>query len=226
MLMLVPFSHAAGPHVHTIAMRAGAVSSFPLPPALPPGGNYAPLGEALHIQGQAMSAWVFDTPGSVPDVASWLTARQPALRDMWVMPGAAVLAGTAGDMQWAARLFDAGGGRTRGILSALSLSAAAPTSSAGSRWRPKGAQLRFELRSREESAMVVEQVWTHDAPPATLSRQLYSQLLAEGWQQADARDPSSGQTARDWSRDRMNLSMVIVPLDQGSGITTVLRITG
>jgi hypothetical protein len=225
------------------SLSAVAVAVFPLPPVLPAGGSYVPLGEALHIQGQPVSAWVIDAPGTVPDIASWLTARQPALRDMWVMPGAAVLAGMAGGTHWAARLFEANG-RTRGTISALpvaggmgsqnggadrALAGHPPAARAGMvsaepAWTLKGGHLRFELRMREGTATVIEQVWTHDEAPADLGKRLARDLAADGWRPAASQDPTSTRMENRWSRGHLSLSTIIVPLDKGSGVTAVMRI--
>jgi hypothetical protein len=230
------------------AIAARDLPTFVLPPALPAGGHYSPLG-ALHIQRQLVSAWVFEAPGSVPEIMSWLSARQPALRDLWITPGVAVLAGFADGMHWAARLSDTGGGRTRGTISVLPMKqdpesvgngdvrrgfpthgptamparrADAPQTKAP--WRLKGAGLRFEVRSRDEGAEIVEQIWTHGAPPRDLGRMLARDLMADGWRQSETPAFASVQGSGQWSRGPMSLSVVIVPLDGGSGVTTILRI--
>ncbi len=56
------------------AAAAYAGSALVTPPALPPGGScHTPLGEGMRLQGQPVFAWVFDAPGSLRDLASWLT---------------------------------------------------------------------------------------------------------------------------------------------------------
>jgi hypothetical protein len=93
-----------------------------------------------------------------------------------------------------------------------------------SAWALKGGQLRFELRMREDAATVIEQVWTHDAAPADLGKQLARDLAAAGWRQAVSEASTATPMGHRWSRGRMSLSTVIVPLDRGSGVTAVMRI--
>ncbi|AOB30797.1 hypothetical protein AKI39_08965 [Bordetella sp. H567] len=239
------------------------VSASVTPPALPPGGGYTPLGESMRVQGLPVFVWLLDAPGSLRDIASWLSARQPALRDLWVRPGAIVLAGIAEGMHWAARLSDAGAGRTQGTISAMpvdvdaaygsrigTLAAGAAGGGVGAAgagrgsanpgpladpaWRLPGGQLHFEFRSRDEAASIVEQIWTHAVSPADLRKQLVRELLAAGWRPADSGAPGPGASAiagaaappaaQSWSLGRRTLSLIIVPLDRGSGITAVTRI--
>jgi hypothetical protein len=221
----------AGIAAGTAVAWAGAPATDVVPPSLPPGGHYAALGTALRIQGRPLSAWVFEAPGSVPTVAAWLTEQQPALRDMWVLPGSAVLGGVEQGRHWVARLFDAGWGRTRGTISALPLGDMSVTPAAARPWqRPwqlKGGRLRFELQSRVAGETVFEQVWTHAAPAARLRRMLWRELRAQGWRQAPAADVSIGDPDQNWSRERLRLSLVIAPIGTGgSGVTAVLRVKG
>lgn len=230
-------------HIPRAAARALPATAMVAPPPLPPGGSYVPLGDGMRIQGLPVFVWLLDAPGSLRDIALWLTARQPALRDIWVAPGAVVVAGAAEGMHWAARLSDAGGGRTQGSISVLPVDAGPAAGIAGSRdlavagfgWPVPGGQLHFEFRSRDEGASVIEQVWTHGLAPAPLRQKLFDALAAGGWRAggADAGGraarPTSAeapQEAYSWSRGRITLSTVIVPLDQGSGITAVVRIGG
>lgn len=196
------------------------------PPVLPEGGRYEPLGKALRIQGQQVSAWAFDAPGSVPELADWLSRRQSALRDLWVTPYGVVLAGMDADVQWAARLFEAGNGRTRGTVSALSLRTNAMADgprdrAATAAWRLRGGKLLFELQSRDTGEIVLEQVWSHASAPPDLHKSLQRELNAEGWTRGvHAHAP----VVQQWVRGRARLSAHIVPLDGGSGVTVVLRL--
>jgi hypothetical protein len=184
----------------------------------------------MRVQGYPVSMWLLDAPGALPDIASWLSARQPALRDLWVLPGAILLAGTADGMHWAARLSEVEGGRVRGAVSALHTEEHAPSAPAFSGWRLAGGKLHFEFQSRDEGALVVEQIWTHELPPAALRKWIFGQLLAAGWRPADpqgmALDEAVAQGAAPyrWSRGRMTLSATLVALDAGSGITAIVRI--
>jgi hypothetical protein len=179
------------------------------------------------MQGQPMAAWAFEAPGSVPAVAVWLSQRQPALRDLWVVPGSAVLAGMEGRRQWAARLFDAGWGRTRGTISVLPLHDAFADPAPAFAWRLNGGQLLFEFQSREDGGTVVEQVWTHAAAPSRLRNRVRRDLRAQGWRKVSAQDLAIGDGESCWSRANTRLSMVIAPLDDGSsGVTVVLRVGG
>jgi hypothetical protein len=222
-LLLCAFHACAGNAVAT----PGATLASLTPPPLPYGGAYEPLGADIRVQGQAVAAWVFDAPATVPDMVAWFSERQPALRDMWVMPGSAVLGGVDGAVQWAARLFDAGHGRTRGTLSVLSLADAgrAPSTNdpAAMGWRPTGANLQFELRLREDGHTIIQRVWTHALPPARVWRDTKHTLAAAGWRVAAHAIPAAPGCGI-WSRSSSTLSVIVAALDAGSGITTVLRI--
>jgi hypothetical protein len=226
----------AGIGTGTAIAAAGSPAAEVVPPSLPPGGHYASLGESLLIQGRPLSAWVFEVPGSVPMVAAWLSEQRPALRDMWVMPGSAVLGGVDHGRHWAARLFDAGWGRTRGTISVLPLDdmpavlVPVPGPASMRPWQLQGGQLRFELQSREAGDTVFEQVWTHAASPERLRRTLCRALRAQGWREAPAADASIGDPDQNWSRERQRLSLVIAPIGRGgrggSGVIAVLRVRG
>lgn len=177
------------------------------------------LGEGLHVQGQPMLAWYFDTPGSVDEVAAWLSKGQPALRDMLVVPGTAILAGTDDARQWTARLSDGGSGRTRGTVSALSLRDR-PVAQPSLPWTLGGGRLHFETRSREDKGAVIQQVWTHAAAPVRLWQQLQASLQAAGWQESTAQNDG----ARAWSRAATRLSLVVAPASVGSGVLSVLHV--
>jgi hypothetical protein len=209
------------------AATPGATLAAVTPPPLPQGGVYEPLGADVRVQGQAVAAWVFDAPATVPDLVAWFSARQPALRDMWVMPGSAVLGGVEGALHWAVRLYDAGQGRTRGTFSALSLADAGRAASMNDPgavgWRPKGADLQFELRLREDGHAVIHQVWTHALAPARVWRNTQDALAAAGWHAAAQTMPVEAGCGM-WSRSSTTLSVIVTAVGAGSGITTVLRI--
>jgi hypothetical protein len=195
------------------------------PPVLPPGGQYTPLSEVLRVQGQQVSAWVFEVPGiTVAALAAWLTRQQPALSDIWVMPGSAVLAGIEGGRHWAARLFDAGSGRSRGTVSVMSLTEKSPnTASPAHVWQLSGGHLHFELQFREDNGMVTEQVWTHTLRPASLWQALRRDLMAAQWQEKRGHDALEVSGVHVWTRAQTHLSIFIVAWERGSGITTILR---
>ncbi|ANN71572.1 hypothetical protein [Bordetella bronchialis] len=202
------------------APAADVAPPLVVPPALPEGGGYIALGDALRVQGQSVHAWALDAPGAPADVAMWLTQRQPALRDLWVMPDAILLAGVANGVHWTARLADAGAGRTWGTLSVLALERdPAPPPAA---WRLPGGRLQFELRSREDRAELIQQIWTHATPPVLLETRLAGELAADGWREAAPRETDVAMQA--WVRGRMTLSVAIVPFEQGSGVTAIVRI--
>jgi hypothetical protein len=216
--LVCPPVHASTILPSDVASYTGTARSV-RPPALPPGGVYVSLGEDLRVQGQPMAAWFFDAPGRVGEVAEWLSKGQPALRDMLVVPGSAILSGTDGVRQWAARLSDDGSGRTRGTVSALSL-LHRPAASAPLPWTPGGARLHFEIRSRENKQTVIQQIWTHAAAPAPLWRQLQASLQAAGWHETTAADAG----ARAWSKAAARLSVVVTSTSAGSGVVSVLHL--
>ncbi|OZI23640.1 hypothetical protein CAL26_09380 [Bordetella genomosp. 9] len=227
-----PHTAHAAPATHAMHAMAGAArwqaAHLPMaPPALPPGSRFIPLVDGMSIQGLSLSAYVFEAPMPPADLAAWLTARQPALRDLWIMPDAVVLAGIADGLHWVARMSDAGAGRTRGTISALPTERHVASPDPSGRgdpvqavpWQLPGGRLLFELRSRDDDAMVVQQVWTHGSAPLPLGEKLARELAREGWTAA------GGDAARQrWTRGRVTLLVTIVPLDPGSGVNAVVRI--
>ncbi|ARP81067.1 hypothetical protein CAL12_09570 [Bordetella genomosp. 8] len=229
-------------HLAPDAVRTQAAPPSLALPTLPPGSRFIPLGNGMFIQGLSMWAYAFEAPMQPADLATWLTARQPALRDTWVMPDAVVLSGIAEGVHWVARMSDVGAGRTRGTISALPtarhIASPDPSGSAGGErsvagaagaasgpavqaasWRLPGGHLQFELRSLDDDVMVVQQVWTHASAPLVLGERLARELERDGWREA-----GGGAARQQWTRGRVTLLLTIVPLDQGSGVNAVVRI--
>ncbi|WP_454690829.1 hypothetical protein [Achromobacter aloeverae] len=202
--------------VSTVPAEMPALPGAP-PPMLPPGGHYLSAGEALRVQGQAMSGWVFEAPGDIREIARWLSRQLPVLRDLLVAPGMVVLSGMDDQFHWSARLTDGGRGWTQGTLSRLPLRQPAARLSAAP-WQPDGARLHFDVRWREARRAGVRQVWTHGAAPAALRPRLRASLQGAGWR---ADEPETAFPGR-WSKASIQLSIVVVEQQAGSGIVTVL----
>ncbi len=209
--------HARAPG-HAPSGSAGPVKLRP--PRLPRGGRYLSLGETLHVQGQAMTGWIYEAPGDIGENARWLSTQLPVLRDLLVGPGLVVLAGMDAHAHWSARLTDAGHGWTRGTLSRLPFqqSCASPPAAP---WQPAGARLQFDVRWREGKSSFIQQVWTHAGAAAVLRTRLRADLLRGGWHAGGTGSAWPGR----WTKAAAELSIVVVEQPAGSGIVTVLGLS-
>lgn len=227
MLSGVARAGALSPATSAAVATASARSSLK-PPALPEGSAYESLGDDVRIQGLALAAWVFDAPGTVQQMTAWFSNHQPALRDMWVVPGGVVLGGIDGSVQWVVRMSGAGSNRTRGTVSALSLGTPDRPAFGGQARHGyielKGATPVFELQMRESGHTVVQQVWTHASAPAQACGSMQALMGQAGWRAASVQDSWGGHGCGNWTRASSSLSLMAVPLEAGSGISAVLRI--
>lgn len=201
----------------------------------PPGSSHVLLADQLWLYGYPAQVLVFDTPATAPNLIRMLSAQQPALVDLNVLPGQLILSGRFGDEQWVAQMQSTRDGRTVGSVSTMrlvpasnlptSLSTPLPTSSPKPlpmslptpAWLPEGARLHLDFAVMEAGVRVSERIWRHALPPARFTPLVQAGLLREGWRQLSEDGPDQSWTRRN---DRMRIS--VTPLETGSG----LRVTG
>ncbi|MFF7398810.1 hypothetical protein ACFZAI_20305 [Achromobacter sp. NPDC008082] len=184
----------------------------------PPGSSHVLLADQLWLYGYPAQVLVFDTPATAPNLIRMLSAQQPALVDLNVLPGQLILSGRFGDEQWVAQMQSTRDGRTVGSVSTMRLVPASnPMSLPTPAWLPEGARLHLDFAVMEAGVRVSERIWRHALPPARLTPLVQAGLRREGWRQLSEDGPDQSWTRRN---DRMQIS--VTPLETGSG----LRVTG
>ncbi|WLW59907.1 MULTISPECIES: hypothetical protein [Achromobacter] len=179
---------------------------------LPAGSRRGLLAESIWLHGIPARVLVFDAPLSTPELIRYLSAQQPALANLNVFSGQAILSGQVGQEQWVVHLEGLGSRRTAGSISAVSLLAA--PDSATPAWLPAGGRLRLDVALTEEGVRVSERIWQYAQPPGQLAAQLEERLLQNGWR----RLPVSEDSAHWWVRSGSRMRLSLVPLDGGSGL--------
>lgn len=188
---------------------AGGVSLSQL--RLPEGSQQAWLADQLWIHGLPARVLVFDAPVRVSALIRMLSAQQPALTNLNVLPGQVILSGEVEAEQWIAQLQSAGSDRSVGTISTLRLNPAAELPSPP--WLPQGARLRLNLGFMEKGGKVSELIWQHALPPDRMMPLLHSALRREGW-----RFETESGTSQSWERAGQRMQISLMPLEEGSGL--------
>lgn len=181
----------------------------------PAGSRVEPLADRLWLHGLPLQAVVFDAPVDVPELIRTLSLQQPALRDLTVLPGMAILSGRVGEALWMAMLASPVAGRSVGSVSSLQVSTTrldAPPPA----WLPPPARLRLDVVAVDGGARVSERIWQHPLPPARLASITRQGLRRQGWQD-DANRAEAGDW-QSWHRRGERLYWLVLPLDAGSGL--------
>lgn len=180
----------------------------------PPGSRVEPLADRMWLHGVPIQVVVFDAPVNTPELIRVLSRQQPALGDLQVLPGQAILSGRVGGALWVAQMASPETGRSVGSISSMrgqALPAGDPP-----RWLPANARLRLDFTVLEGGVKVSEHIWQHPLPPARLALLLQQGLLGDGWQRIE-NDPIPGGT-QSWRRQGVRLQWMLVPLEAGSGL--------
>lgn len=180
----------------------------------PSGSRVETLADRMWLNGAPMQALVFDAPVDVPELIRHLSRQQPALDDLYVLPGQVILSGRVGEAFWMAQLASPAAGRSVGRLSSIQPSAA-PTMDLPV-WLPTHARSRLNFTVLEAGLKVSEDIWQHPLPPARLTPLLRQGLLRDGWHSAES-DQAAGAW-QSWRRQDERLQWVVVALDAGSGL--------
>lgn len=198
---------------------ASALPSAPGPVSLaelrfPPGSRVESLAERMWLHGMPIQVWVFDAPVDVATLIQVLSRQQPALEDLRILPGVAILSGRVGQVHWVLRLTSPTAGRSVGSMS--SLSALATSTSSPPAWLPSGARPRLDFAVAQTDGMLSESIWQHRLPPSRLAPLLRLGLARDGWRAIEA-GPGDGDW-QSWQRRQERLQWLLVPLESGSGI--------
>ncbi|WP_312432361.1 hypothetical protein [Achromobacter sp.] len=177
---------------------------------LPAGAVRERMADRMWLHGMPAQVWVFDVPQSLSAFAKALTAQQPALADLHVLPGQLILSGHVGNDRWVAQMESAGAERTVGSLSSISVRAAPAGQVPG--WLPKGARVRADVAVMEGRVKVTDRIWQYAVPPQKLTELLDAGLRRAGWV------PQSEGAGQWWARERERMRLWLVPVDGGSGL--------
>lgn len=178
----------------------------------PAGSRRGLLAESIWLHGIPARVLIFDTPLSTPELIRYLSAQQPALADLNVLSGQAILSGQVGQERWVVQMEGLGARRTAGSISAVSL-LAAPDSPLPA-WLPAGARQRLDVAVMEDGVRVSERIWQYALPPRQLAPLLEGRLVQNGWR----RVPASEESAHWWIRPGARMRLSLVPLEGGSGL--------
>lgn len=183
--------------------------------ALPPGSVQTPLGTGVHLFGLPADIRLLDIPAAVAQVVPMLTAAYPALSDLGVYPGMAVLSGQVAGRLWVVTLEPAGPRRTRGSISVLETAGQAPGGTVVRRpaWLPAAARLRLDFGIDEADGRATQQIWTLALSVDSARQALADGLRRDGWQLDGA-----GPHASRWARGHSWLEVTITRAEGGSGI--------
>lgn len=213
----VALAAAVWPDAMIAAARATSLRVTMTPAAIrfPVGSQVEPLADRLWLYGLPLQAVVFDAPVDVPELIRTLSRQQPALRDLTVLPGMAILSGRVGDVLWVAVLASPVAGRSVGSVSSLLVSTTrldAPPPA----WLPPAARLRLDVVVQDGQARVSERIWQHPLPPARLASIMRQGLRRQGWQDDDERADAGDWHS--WHRNGERLHWLLLPLGAGSGL--------
>lgn len=190
----------------------------------PAGALRERLADRLWLHGMPADVLVFDAPQSPSALARTLSAQQPALADLHVLPGQLILSGHVGAERWVVQMEGAGGDRTVGSLSAINVRAAATV--ARPAWLPEGMRVKSDVTAMDAGVKVSDRIWQHAMPPKELADLLDAGLRRAGWspeREADAALPGvrPGGAGQWWTRERERMKLWLVPVEGGSGVRAV-----
>jgi len=206
------FALVACTPVVAAAYPAGHKVAGDLP--LPPGSTQAAVGQGMRLFGAPADIRLVEIPLPVGRAIAALTALYPALADLGVFPGLAVLSGAIGRDLWLVSLQASGAQSTRGTVAVLRAHAdAAASLPRRPDWLPPSARLRFDFSDQADGAHTRQQVWTLEQPVGKLRAASTEGLRLHGWQAV-----ADGGAAEHWVRDRTSLHLVYVATGAVSGV--------
>ncbi len=179
----------------------------------PKGTQHESLGDDMRLYGRPVQIRVFDAPLGVPELIRTLSDQQPALVDLRVLPGQAILSGSVNESLWVVQIEGIGETRAVGSISAMSAGPAAFTLRQPPEWLPEGSRLRFDFSVLEGSQRVTDEVWTHSLPPKQLRPLIRRNLTTRGWITQSASDELGL-----WTRKGRRLRLDIYAVGGGSSV--------
>lgn len=181
---------------------------------LPPGSTQAAVGQGMRLFGAPADIRLVEIPLSIERAIAALTELYPALADLGVFPGLAVLSGAIGRDLWLVSLQASGAQHTRGTVAVLRPHPnAAASLPRRPDWLPGSARLRFDFSDEADGVHTRQQVWTLEQPLGKLRAASTQGLRVQGWQAV-----ASGGAAEHWVRDRTSLQLVYVATGAVSGV--------
>lgn len=177
----------------------------------PVGSRRGLLADGIWLHGVPARVLIFDTPLSTPELIRYLSAQQPALTDLNVLSGQAILSGRVGQERWVIQMEGLGARRTAGSISAVNLLASHGTPVPD--WLPAGSRLRLDVAMMEDGVRFSESIWQYVLPPEQLAPLLEDRLIQSGWHRLPASDEEHW-----WTRGKTRMRLSLVPLEGGSGL--------
>jgi len=200
---------------------AGAGPGEPARWSLPEGAVQVDVARRATLYGVPADIVYYEAPMGVSRMIAHLEAHHPALRDLAVLPGMAVLSDRSGVCLRTATVAGAGRDRSAGTLSQVCWPETVPASAAAPAWMPSGARLAFDFGAQDGPAAYSQQIWRHGGTPEDLRAELRRALVRHGWAPLPP-GSSPGEPAREWRRGAQLLAIDTVATGQGSAI--VLRL--
>lgn len=177
----------------------------------PAGSRHELLADQIWLHGMPAQVLAFDAPLSASELIRFLSGQQPALADLNVLPGQAILSGQIGHEQWVVQMEGAGPRRTVGSISTLNLRTIPVRPEPA--WLPAGARLRLDVGVLDQGVKVTDRIWQYDTAPASVAPRLESGLRRDGWLR-----PLAAGEPQWWTKGTARLRISLVPLDGGSGL--------
>lgn len=184
---------------------------------LPVGTERTDLGKDLHLSGMALRIQVFDAPAPLAATLHTLASGIASSAQVLTLADAVLLYWQDQRRQWLVRLAADGPTRTRGTLSVLSQGGAPQAALASSypTWAPPGLRLQFDVADSHGAAATRQRVYTHALPLRRLAARLRASLRSDGWHE----EPAAWSAGYwHWSRQGRSLSLIVAPMDAGSGL--------
>lgn len=188
---------------------------------LPDGATQVAIADRATLYGVPADIVYYEAPLAVAGMIAHFAAHHPALRDLAVLPGMAVLSDRSGHCMRTATVAGIGPARSAGTLSRVCWPPEAAAAPAAPAWLPAGARLAFDFGVHDAPASYVQQIWRHDDAPEAVRTALRRALVRHGWTPLPPGMPA-GEPAREWRRGAQLLAIDTMAADPGSAI--VLRL--
>lgn len=154
----------------------------------------------------------YEAPLGVVDMIAHIERHHPLLRNLAVLPGMAVLAGSHGTCSSMATISGSEAGRSTGTLSRVCWDRAQPAAAAPD-WLPEGGRRVFDFAEPAFPDGQMQQIWRYEQPAESVKRQLRERLNRHGWKPASGSPGASGW--RSWVRGSQGLSVDLFAVEGG-----------
>ncbi|HEY0295824.1 MAG TPA: hypothetical protein VGC69_10880 [Bordetella sp.] len=179
------------------------------------------MASGAKVYGAPAEVLSYEAPMDAPALIAFLAQQYPALRDMAVFPGMAVLSDLSGPCSRVVTVSGQDGRGSRGTLSTICWEKAMTRPALPAPWLPAGAELVFDFSEPAGRAGYVQQIWQYASPPDAVARQVHGNLARQGWR--PAYDPDgAGSSWQTWQRGSETVIVDILGKAAGS-MLAVLR---